>query len=180
VLGSGVDGMVTLDTLRCSHAVFDLTLALAQRPRARSGCKPEPIMLSSTAIHLEIPATPDHFALARLLIARVAGSTGFTLDESEDLRLAIDELCFAVAGSGSDARLQLIVEVSQAGSETQMDVLGSLKVGPESEPFESTGELSEFSRLILDTLVDEYSFVSRVEGEGNSGFRMTKIQASQG
>ena len=38
--------------------------------------------------------------MTRILAAGVASRVGFTLDEVDDLRIAIDELCFSLVGPG--------------------------------------------------------------------------------
>src|SRR5256885_16875050 len=63
----------------------------------------------STEVRLAVPATPEFLRLARLTVAGVASRMGFTYDEVEDLRIAIDELCFALvgtAGPGGDIELR--------------------------------------------------------------------------
>lgn len=42
-------------------------------------------------IELTVPANPDFLHLIRMVVATVAARAGFTIDEIEDLRLAIDE-----------------------------------------------------------------------------------------
>lgn len=49
-------------------------------------------------VRLEVPASPEFLRVARMMAAGVASRLGFTLDEVDDLRIAIDELCFALVG----------------------------------------------------------------------------------
>ena len=46
-----------------------------------------------------MPATPEFVRLARVTAAGLASRLGFTFDDVDDLRLAIDELCFGLIGS---------------------------------------------------------------------------------
>src|SRR3954466_16035285 len=59
-------------------------------------------------VRLTMPATPQLLRVARLTAAGLAGRLGFSVDEIEDVKIAVDELCFAVVGSkGRDGTLTL-------------------------------------------------------------------------
>ena len=59
-------------------------------------------------VRLTMPATPHLLRVARLTAAGLAGRLGFSFDEIEDVKIAVDELCFAVVGSkGRDGSLTL-------------------------------------------------------------------------
>ena len=47
---------------------------------------------------------PEFLRLARVTAAGLAGRLGFSFDEVEDLRLAIDELCFGLTGPIGSSR----------------------------------------------------------------------------
>jgi serine/threonine-protein kinase RsbW len=49
-------------------------------------------------VRLEVPASPEFLRVARMMAAGVASRLGFTLEEVDDLRIAIDELCFCLVG----------------------------------------------------------------------------------
>ena len=55
-------------------------------------------MTASDEVRLQVPASPEFLRLARVTAAGLAGRLGFNYDEVEDLRLAIDELCFGLTG----------------------------------------------------------------------------------
>ena len=57
----------------------------------------------SEAVELIIPVQSDLVVLARLTAATVASRAGFDVEEVEDLRLAVDELCVSIV-NGSDGR----------------------------------------------------------------------------
>jgi hypothetical protein len=50
-------------------------------------------------IRFEAPAAPASIRLARLLATGVASALDFTVDDLEDVAIAVDELCFVVVGS---------------------------------------------------------------------------------
>jgi hypothetical protein len=117
-------------------------------------------------VELTFPWDPELLSLARLTASTVASRLDFTIEDVEDVRLAIDELCMACAdGAGPDSRVQLCFEhdgqtlsiqctidhvraVSGAGGE---DVLAGMTAG-------------ELARRILNELVDTYQVGAAVAG----------------
>src|SRR3954462_13050383 len=69
-------------------------------------------------VRLAVPATAEFLRLARVTAAGLASRLGFTFDEVDDLRLAIDELCFALIGAkGRQGTVQLRYQVLDDGLE---------------------------------------------------------------
>ncbi len=107
----------------------------------------------SDVVDLSLPAGADLLVLARLTAATVASRAGFDVEEIEDLRLAVDELCVSLLHEGADGRLNLaftrdgtLVEVSC----TFQPASSSNGTGGESEAVQG------LSAQILDALVDEH------------------------
>ena len=50
-------------------------------------------------VRLTLPTTPQLLRVARLTAAGLAGRLGFSFDEIEDVKIAVDELCFALVGA---------------------------------------------------------------------------------
>lgn len=120
-------------------------------------------------VRLTVPATPEYLRLARVTATGLASRLGFTYDQVEDLRLAIDELCFALIGSkGKVGTLSLRYEVAAAG----LEVVGTGRFDDDTPIGPS---LSEFSQQILRALVDEYG-VDR-DDDGRPSFRLMKRRA---
>lgn len=116
-------------------------------------------------VHLAVPATPEFLRLARVTASGLASRLGFTYDEVEDLRLAIDELCFMLIGSkGRDGMVNLRYATIAGG----LEVVG---VGTFSDNH-SPHALSPFSRQILSALVDDYDVSNGPDGR--PGFRLRK------
>ena len=103
-------------------------------------------------VRLVIPAEPGFLRLARLTAAAVASRMGFTFDEVEDLRIAVDELCYFLLGSRSGGEIGTITLVCTIGAD------GLVVTGAGAWPGEGGGApaLPELSRRILDSVVDEY------------------------
>jgi len=121
-------------------------------------------------IHLEVPTTPDLLRLVRVVASGLASRLGFSIDAIDDVRLAVDELCWTVA-SRSGATSSLAVRfVIVDGSFT---VEGRVRPGPGDT---SDGrQLTALSQRILNTLVADYALLEPVDDHG-AGFRMRTKQ----
>ena len=122
-------------------------------------------MTTQDEVRLAVPATPEFLRLARVTASGLASRLGFTYDEVEDLRLAIDELCFVLIGSrGRVGRVDLRYAIVPGALE--VEGLGTFE-DDETDPM-----LASFSKQILAALVDEYAVYR--DGDGRSGFRLLK------
>ena len=117
---------------------------------------------------LEVPASPEFFRIARIMVAGVASRVGFTLDEVEDLRIAIDTLCFVLVCRGG--RLGTLSVRYEVGTD-DLTVRGSGHFGDgAAEP----PVLSALSEQILGAVVDECEVSAGPDGPS---FRMFKRRA---
>jgi serine/threonine-protein kinase RsbW len=124
-------------------------------------------------VHLVVPASPEYLRLVRLTAAGLASRLGFTFDEVEDLRIAVDELCFHLLGepdgeaeATDDPRT---MDLTYSAGTDVITITGRTgSTGPVPEP-------SELSEQILDALVDEHD----VSGSnGMITFRLKKQRES--
>lgn len=113
-------------------------------------------------VRLTVPAAPEFLRLVRLTAAGLASRMGFTFDEVEDLRIAVDELCFLLLGDGDPERT---VDLHYSAGPDSITIEGHTELsGPPPEP-------SELSEQILGALVDEHE----VDGFGSKvHFRLLK------
>ena len=119
----------------------------------------------SEPVELSIPVQSDLILLARLTAATVASRAGFDVEEVDDLRLAVDELCVLVADGGSVGRLQLTFLATGNAVEV-ICTLDGAQVQDGQRPDEY-GE-RELSVRILDALVDEHG--EDFEGDQRRGW----------
>jgi len=124
----------------------------------------------SEPVILQFPAAPERVQLARLVVAGIADGLGFDLDEIEDLRIAVDELCFALLGAGDAVGpLQLVYRPTDDGlvveGECRVDV-GAGRV-----------ELTELSEAILSSLTDEHE-VTWADSSARFRLRKRRVEAS--
>lgn len=124
-------------------------------------------------VRLVVPASPEYLRLVRLTAAGLASRLGFTFDEVEDLRIAVDELCFHLLGEpGGDTEETgdpRTMDLTYSAGTDAITIIGRTGLnGPVPEP-------SELSEQILDALVDEHD----VSGsDGMITFRLKKQRES--
>jgi serine/threonine-protein kinase RsbW len=101
---------------------------------------------STGEIRLEIPAAPEYLRLARLAVADVGARAGWSYEDIDDLRIAVDELCYAIGAGAEHGRLTLTYQVSGPS----VEVRGA---GADTTPLAAPGELA---RAIIAAVVDEF------------------------
>ena len=103
--------------------------------------------------------------MVRLVAAGLASRLKFTLENIEDLKIAVDELSAYLTGSqGRDGTLDITFEVG----DDKISIRGSARL---SAGQKVRTELTEFSRMILETVADEASLEQR---DGSPSFSLTK------
>ena len=105
-------------------------------------------------VKLTVPAMPEFLRLARVTAAGLASRLGFSFDEVEDLRLAIDELCYGLTGNQGREGSVVIRYLLDDDSLT-IEGVGRFSTG-EKMVASLRPEMSELSEVILDALVDEH------------------------
>jgi len=118
----------------------------------------------SDEVRLVVPATPEFLRLARVTASGIASRLGFTFDDVEDLRLAIDELCFSLIGRGRPGTVLLRYVVRPDALE--VEGYGQFANGA-GEPV-----LTDLSERILNALVDEHE--TSASSDGGPRFRLLK------
>jgi serine/threonine-protein kinase RsbW len=115
-------------------------------------------------VRLEVPACAAYFRVARMVAAGVGSRLGFTLDELDDLRIAVDELCAVVMGGHTEGTLRLRYQLE----DDAITVEGEAEFPDASR---SAPELSPVSDMILGAVVDECQVSV---GDDGPTFRMVK------
>jgi serine/threonine-protein kinase RsbW len=114
------------------------------------------VLAAGDHVQLVFPARGDLVVLARLVASAISARAGFDIEELEDLRLAVGELCL-LALQGSDAKhgdLRLDFEVSEDCIDISCTLGGA---APSSDaPNAEEAEADQLSEQILAALVDEY------------------------
>ncbi len=125
---------------------------------------------------VRIPAAPSYVRIVRLIAAGLAARLGFTLEDIEDLKIAVDELTAYLTGSRGHAGT---LEVNFLLYEDHIEIKGRAhlaEVAGEAESGEGSGprlrtELTELSQKILETVVDSASLGA---DDGTPTFTLSK------
>ncbi len=125
--------------------------------------------MSDGEVRLEVPASPEFLRVARMMAAGVASRLGFTLEEVDDLRIAIDELCFSLVGrNGRPGTISLRYVMDADG--LVVEGAGHFVDRANEEP-----RLSPLSLQILKAVTDECQVDA---GEDGPTFRLLKRHQS--
>src|SRR5262245_24743713 len=73
------------------------------------------------AVSLGFPAAFEYIRLARLVASGLAAQMNFTLDDIEDLRIAVDELCSALVEAAADRASTVTVTFHIDGQQIDME-----------------------------------------------------------
>jgi len=120
-------------------------------------------------ITVRVPAQPQYVQIARLISAGLAARLGFTIDDIEDLKIAVDELAAYLTGAGGqDGTVEFEFDVF----DDRIEIRG---IGHFAGDVEVRTDLSEFSRMILDTVTDGASLE---QADGIPTFKLVKSKAS--
>ena len=122
----------------------------------------------SGTVELTIPVESDLLVLARLATSTVASRSSFDIEEIEDLRLAVDELCLLVVDGRRTGRIHLRLEGTADRIEVDCFYEGTTTV---SGGDGRQGPEDGLSGRILDALVDEHGPVAL---DGWLGARLCK------
>ena len=117
-------------------------------------------------IELFIPVRAELLVLARYTAATVAARAGFDIEEIEDLRLAVEELCLSLATGGASGRFHLQF-LDRNGT---LEITCVLEGAPSSVSNGSSDAIPNLhtdglSDRILDALVDEHGYGKRAEND---------------
>lgn len=107
---------------------------------------------STATVQLSVPADVSYLGVVRTLTASLAARCTLTLDEIEDLRIAVDEACALLmprAAPGSALKAQFDVGLTQLRLSVQVATARS----PADEGPDRTG----FAWTVLEALADEVS-----------------------
>jgi serine/threonine-protein kinase RsbW len=121
-------------------------------------------------VELSLPPDSRYTRLARLMASGVASTCGLPLEEVEDFRIAVDELCSTLIEMGDGQPIRLAFEIRADVLVVEGRTLAGRAPAPDDERF-------ALSSQILDVVADghelshldgnvEFSARKRVRGSG--------------
>jgi serine/threonine-protein kinase RsbW len=107
-------------------------------------------------ISIDIPASPEYLKVVRLVVSGLASRLKFTIDDIEDLKIAVDELSAYLTGAqGREGTLNIGFDLH----DDRIEIRGAGHFSPGTKV---RTDLTEMSKMILETVVDE----ARLEQDG--------------
>jgi anti-sigma regulatory factor (Ser/Thr protein kinase) len=104
----------------------------------------------ATVVRLEIPAQPSVVRAARLVASGLATTAGFDVDDVDDMRIAVDELCAVLFELGAGG----VVGITFATRPGEIEVLGETTANDDEVDRTRFG----LSVQILNAACDEFSW----------------------
>ena len=127
-------------------------------------------------VELTIPVRADLVVLARLAAATMASRADFGVEEIEDLRLAVEELCLSIVRSDDGGGRLRFTYVRR---DDMVEIACSLERDPEEAPGRPEGDrvVDDLSLRILDALVDEHR-QELLDGRPSAWLRKRRARAT--
>lgn len=122
--------------------------------------------MSNAEVLLTIPGSAEYLRLARLAAADVGARAGLSFEDIDDLRIAVDELCFVITGGSVAPPLALAYRVGS----------GTVEVSGSCGSSEGLAEPSDLARAIIGAVVDEYEVWGESDGRR---FRLVKSSTTE-
>jgi serine/threonine-protein kinase RsbW len=122
-------------------------------------------------VSIRIPASPQFLGVLRLVAAGLANRLKFTLEDIEDLKIAVDELSAYLTGAqGREGDLHVTFRIA----EDSIEIEGRAILQPGHKV---RTDLTEFSQMILETVADSASLQQL---DGTPTFNLTKTKKDTG
>jgi serine/threonine-protein kinase RsbW len=106
-------------------------------------------------VELRMPAVSANIALTRLVAAALGSEADLVIEDIDELRMAVDELCYWLIGGSDAATREFLVTFTAAPG--SVEVRGSTVGDGWRGARGLDRDLSALSRRILNALSDEYS-----------------------
>jgi serine/threonine-protein kinase RsbW len=121
-------------------------------------------------IELSLPADSRYMRLARLMASGVATTCGLPLEEVEDFRIAVDELCATLIEMGDGHQVELRFELGSDALEVVATTAAADREAIDEERL-------ALSRQILDVVTDGHDLS---QAAGSVSFRARKLVRGRG
>ena len=117
--------------------------------------------MDSKCVELRVPAERSMLLIARMTTSGIMSRAGMTLDEMDDMKMAIDESCnLMILQKPACNTLVLRYGYDEDAVEVCIEGEGICEQTEEKDD----GMMQEVIRCILESIVDEVDIVSRADG----------------
>lgn len=124
-------------------------------------------------IKMEISSNPEFVSIIRLTTSGIANKVGFSIDDIEDIKVAVSEACTNAIKHSDDDKFFITFEIIESGICIEIRDNGKgYNIENIKEPNLEEPKESGLGIFIIKTLMDEVSMES-IENEGTV-IRMTK------
>lgn len=123
-----------------------------------------------------IPGKPEYLLMVRLAIGSIATTAGFDIDETEDIKTAVEEACKNVSCHGFDGfsdKYELECNVENKRIEIIVrDACDAHTLAKLSKPCRNCPKEGDLGIFVIQSLMNEVEFGK--EKEGHKAIRMVK------
>jgi serine/threonine-protein kinase RsbW len=129
--------------------------------------------LALETIKMEVTANPEYVSIIRLTVSGIANKIGFSLDDIEDIKVAVSEACTNAIKHSLDDKFLVEFSILEDGLTIGVQDKGTgYDVTSLQEPDLANPKEGGLGLFIIKTLMDEVSTVSNTD-EGTK-IKMTK------
>lgn len=115
-------------------------------------------------VELNLPLVPDVLSLSRLAVGTVGASMELTLDQIDDLQLAVDELSLLMLGDTPTRGGRLALRIEWDADSILVEMESTPSVEPPDADAHEPEMAPKLSLLMLDALADEHGVEERAGG----------------
>ncbi|WP_306810412.1 anti-sigma B factor RsbW [Paraclostridium sordellii] len=124
-------------------------------------------------IKMEVTANPEYVSIIRLTVSGIANKVGFSLDDIEDIKVAVSEACTNAIKHSLDDKFLVEFSILNNGLSIEVQDKGTgYDVDSLQEPDLTNPKEGGLGLFIIKTLMDEVNTISNTD-EGTT-IKMTK------
>ncbi|EQK40597.1 MAG: ATP-binding protein [Paraclostridium bifermentans] len=122
---------------------------------------------------MEVTSNPEYVSIIRLTVSGIANKIGFSLDDIEDIKVAVSEACTNAIKHSLDDKFLVQFSVLENGLTIEVEDKGTgYDVESLQEPDLTNPKESGLGLFIIKTLMDEVSTISN--SDVGTRVKMTK------
>lgn len=129
--------------------------------------------MTCETIKMELTSNPEYVSIIRLTTSGIANKVGFSMDDIEDMKVAVSEACTNAIKHSNDCTFNIIFSILENGLTIEIQDTGKgYDVDNMEKPDLTNPRENGLGLFIIQTLMDDVSIESK-ENQGTI-VRMTK------